>query len=286
MKIYVFIWHFLSFISLIFINKFFYSFFLIICKIVLRLIGFNNPNPNINGEYYFIKKILNKNSIYIDVGFNDGSHLKKVISKSKVKKIIAYDLMNQKYFKSNVEKIKSSLDKCGQIFFINKGISDKKSTNYYYSFLNQEYSGSNSLDKFNLKINKTYIPNDKGIKIKKYKCSLIPASDILFDAVKLFNSYHIDLIKFDIEGHDLIAVFQLLKFLQKNKKYKVENILFEINKATLINKSISLSTLILDSPQYTFYRILPYSLIKLDTKSIYDDHFHLNIYQNILIKRN
>ena len=111
----------------IFYNLYF-SFCELILKIILRLMGFNNPDEKKNGEFKFINDYLNKkNPTYIDVGAHVGVHIDEIYKISQNPIIYAFEPNYSSFIKLK-EKYKDEKN-----FHIqNYGLENNEKKSFFY----------------------------------------------------------------------------------------------------------------------------------------------------------
>jgi FkbM family methyltransferase len=262
-KVYIKIFEFFSIIYLsIFGRKFFFKFNLILLKLILKSIGYQNfGSYNFTGEKDFVKSIKRfKPRVCIDIGAHTGSFSDLLIEELDCK-VISFE-PNHYSFK----KLKQLKSKYGDKFYAyNYAITNKnkKTFLYYGSKESQLASLSKNLTKINF--------------IKKSNKNKMPIKGITLDSFFIKNKIkfkQIDFIKIDTEGHEFEVLIGAKKTI---KKYKPNFIQLEFNWHQLYKKNTLLMfhELLND---YFVYRILPFgkSIVKIDSNRPENNIFHLS----------
>ncbi len=266
------------------LKKIFYDLYYFFCelmlKVILRLMGFNNPNEKKNGEFRFINDYLNKkNPTYIDVGAHVGSHIDEIYKISQNPIIYAFEpnynnfvLLKEKYNdKKNFHLYNYGLENKAKnfLFYI-----DLLSTGEGTVFKDVLYDINFSRTAFSNKINQRNIIKKKiGLKQLSKFIKVNPISKI-------------DLIKIDAEGSEINIIEDLFdNLILKNYKVKINYIMFELSynyiyqKKTLFNlKKYQQKT------KFKIYRILPNYLKEINFLETNNHSIYLKSYQNILLK--
>lgn len=151
-------------------------------------------------EYLKSKKKLNCS---IDVGGYLGNH--SIFFSKYFKKVITFEPNEFSY-----ELLKLNTKKKKNIKIYNCGLSDKNSSKDFYSYKNN-YGGSSIIRNKNLKFDK------------------LKAKFLKFDNLKI--KQKIDLVKIDVEGHEINVLRGMSRYLKKNKPV----IVFECQKREIIN---------------------------------------------------
>lgn len=185
----------------------------------------NNTDFSTNGEKLFLKNLLKsrnnkEKTIIFDIGANTGSYTKIVKSIADSNNI---DLEVHLFepTKSCFNVLKKLFNKQNNIILNNFGLSDKKGERtIYYDF---EKSGLASLYNRNLDAYSLALNNQEKIKL-----------DTLNDYIISKRIAHINLIKIDIEGHELSALIGMGRFLSADF---VDYIQFEYGGANLDSRT-------------------------------------------------
>ncbi len=257
------IFNFFSYIYIfIFGRKFFYCFNLILLKLVLKSIGYQNfGNFHFTGERKFIKSLKRFNpKLCVDIGAHTGNYSNLLFNELKCK-VISFEA-NSYSFKE-LEKLKKNFKP--NFYPYNYAISNKNKNIYLYygSKLSQLASLHKNLSRINFIKNKN--------KNKKLVKGI--TLDTFFEKnKKKFKS--IDFIKIDTEGHEYEVLLGAKKTI---KKFKPSFIQIEFNWHQLYknNTLLSIHQLL---QNYEAYRILPLggTVIKIDTNRPENNIFHLS----------
>ena len=167
---------------------------------------------------------------------------------------------NQTLFK----KLKINTAKIKNIFYNKFGLSDKKEKLFFYipfyKNLSMHYNGSFDLNNLRLYLKKTYkIDMLKKIKIKKFRYKTLP-----FD--KLKKKYRVDLVKIDVEGHEIKVIKDMKKTILKYNPI----ILMEYNSSLFEN-----ITKVLKNYKFKFFDYHKNKFLICDPKKKYN---YRNIY--------
>ncbi len=185
----------------------------------------NNTDFSTNGEKLFLKNLIKgcndkEKTIIFDVGANIGSYTETLKSIADSNNI---DLEVHLFEPTNscFRVLEKLFNEESNIVLNNFGLSDKKDErNIYYDF---EKSGLASLYNRNLKAYSLDLNNQEEIKL-----------DTLNNYIISKNITHINLIKIDIEGHELSALIGMDRFLSADF---VDYIQFEYGGANLDSRT-------------------------------------------------
>ncbi len=254
--------YFSHFYLFIFGRRFFYKFNLILLKLILKSIGYQNyGNYNFTGEKSFVKSIKKFNpKVCVDIGAHTGSYTKLIINELDCK-VISFE--PNKYSFLKLKKLKSIFS--NKIYPFNYAITNQNKNLYLYygDRLSQLASLSKNLSKIN------FIKNSNKNKILVKGITL----DNFFNKHK--NKFsRIDFIKIDAEGHE----FEVLQGAKKViKKFKPNFIQLEFNWHQLLKSKtlLDFQELLLN---YEAHRILPFSgsVVKIDLYRPENNIFHLS----------
>jgi FkbM family methyltransferase len=168
-----------------------------------------------NNFNFMIKKKINENSIFIEVGSSDGFESKTALSKNKSVKSVIFEpsINNKKKIIQNLKKKKYQ----GRYKILNLALSDKNSKIKFY-FNNKNPNLNSTIYKENLKF--------KNIKA------------VTFDFIsKKLNIKTPVLIKLDIEGGEVNFLKGAMNFLLKNKNV---SLLLELHPEKYKNNNIKI----------------------------------------------
>lgn len=245
----------------IFSRKIFHKFNLILLKLILKSLGYQNFGSHYyTGEKKFIKSIKKfQPKVCIDIGAHAGSYSSLLIEELKC---IVISFEANKYTFKKLNKLKKNF---GNRFFpFNFAITNKnKKLDLYYG---NKFSQLASLSKDLTKIN--FVGNLNKNKMKVKGITL----DSFFSNNKKFKT--VDFIKIDAEGHEFEVLLGAKKVI---KRFKPKFIQIEFNWHQLYknNTLLNFHKLLVN---YDAYRILPLgrSLIKINTNRPEDNIFHLS----------
>ena len=259
----------LDILDYLFARKILLSINIIILKLVIRFIGYNNhKNLGSSGEIFFLKKICkSKPQLCIDVGANIGEYSKYILENSN-SKVIAFEPMPISFDKLN--SLKEIF--INRLFAYNIGIGEKnEKKKIYYDKKNLQWANFNNHEIKSI----NYLKNNK----KSLKCKISTLDNFLIKNKKL-SIKKIDLIKIDTEGYELEVLIGAKKTI---KKFKPKYIQIEYNWHHLF-KNVNLYYFSKILKEYQAYKIFPFSreLIKIDPKR--PEHNYFN-YSNIVFIR-
>ncbi len=212
----------------------------------------NNGNCDFtsNGEGNFLKSFISthkeKELVIFDVGSNVGLYIEKILEHGKqvgfYPQVHAFEPTN-----SCSEKLQQKFAHNQNVKLNQFGVSDRpgKATIYY----DKETSGLASLYQRDLKSYKIELSQQETIELRR-----------LEDYIKENNIVHINLLKIDIEGHEMSAFRGLGKFL--NPKF-IDAIQFEYGGANLdSHTSLMEIASLLTGSGFSLYKIMPNYLEK------------------------
>jgi FkbM family methyltransferase len=241
---------------------------ILILKIILKFIGYNNhKNFEFSGEINFLKKICKKKpKLCVDIGANIGNYSLFLLENSKAK-VIAFEPMPNAF--NNLIKIKKKF--MSRFFIYNIGLGNKierKKLNYNPS--NLQWSN------FNPEVNKiNYLKyNNKNI------LSKITTLDYFVKKNKILFKDKIFLMKIDTEGYEYEVLQGALKAIKKLEPYYIH---IEYNWHHLF-KNVNLYHLSKLLPKYKIYKILPFGNGLANIDPIRPEHNYFN-YSNFIFKK-
>lgn len=253
-------------ISLLFARSLFYKINFFIYKKVLISIGINLPyDIHKSGEYEFLNSYLKnlENPIVFDVGANIGGYsmdLKK-INKNAI--IYAFE----PHFK-NFKLLQDNLINFKDIYLYNIGLSSEKTKLKIYDYKNMDGSPRAS-------VYKDVIEFMYGSETVEYEIEV----NTIDNFVNIMKIKKIDLLKIDVEGHELDVLKGALNTINNGL---IDIIQFEFNYTDIISHSFLYDFFKL-LPNYEFYRLLRKGKIHIENVA-YNEIF---LYQNIIaIKKN
>lgn len=251
------------FLKKIFIRKFLYDFYIRLFSIALHGIGIANfEDPNISGEYKFLKNYLlsKEKPIILDVGANKGlySTLIKKINPNAI--IFAFEPHPITYL-SLYEKGKEYNFKT-----FNLGIGNENKKIKLYDYKNNDGSAHASIYEDVIKT----ICNSETV---EHKIDMVKLNDFV---PRELNLEKIDLLKIDTEGNELEVLKGFSDYIENRK---IQRIHFEFNKMNVISRTF-FRDFIEYLKDYNLYRMLPYGLVPLKkNKPLLNEIY---VYQNIV----
>ena len=226
----------------------------------------NFENNRVSGEWHFISKVLRqfKQPVILDVGSNEGdyAHLCKTLCPESI--IYAFE-PHPKTF----ERLSKRVSKLGVRVFQN-AVSNVSGDVTLFDYATSMEGTSHASLYGNV------ISDLRGEKM-----SAIKVSALLLDEFLPKNDIsHVNLLKIDAEGHELKILEGVREYLLN---HKVDIIHFEFNEMNVVSKTFMKDFYNLLS-DYTFYRMLPNSLLPLgEYRSSICEIF---LYQNVVAIRN
>ena len=208
----------------------------------------------IQNEVSAIASILdpNKENTLVDVGANKGVYSNELLNKFKKSKLILFEpnLDNYKYLEKRFSNYKNiNIEKLG--------LSNTNSKNYLYSDLPGSGLASLSqrnLEHFNLEL--SYREEIDVVRFEDYWS-------------KNLNIENIDLLKLDIEGHELDALYGCG---EKLKKIKI--IQFEFGGCNIDSKTYFQNFwYFFKNTKFKLFRLSPYGMIEVKEYSEKDEYF-------------
>ncbi|WP_237743590.1 FkbM family methyltransferase [Pleurocapsa sp. PCC 7319] len=221
-----------------------------------------NYNRKINGENLFLQKLLGSSDKYlvIDVGANVGEYSNKVKSISKSVTIYAFEPHPITF-----KKLQAAASKYNYIA-VNLGCSNIQGDSKLFDY-QENCDGS------------THASLYKNV-IEKFHSSSSVYWDIKLTTIDHFvdknNIRKINLLKIDTEGNELNVLIGAKKSIEEKV---IDIIHFEFNKMNITSR-VFFKDFYEQLPEYSFYRMLPDGLVKLEA---YNPLFcEIFAYQNIV----
>jgi len=240
----------LLFLELIFAKKSFYKINKFLYYLSLKGLGVENRYDLVEKtEHKIIGALLKNinNPIIIDVGGNVGNYAKSVMQYHPNCKLFSFEPHPKTYL-----KLKDAANQFG-FTAINKGCADMEGTLQFYDYANNDGSEHASLLK-------NVFEDIYQHQTVEYKVD-VTTLDTFIEQSKI---EYIDLLKIDTEGFE----FNVLKGCEKTiTQNKIKQIQFEFNSMNTVSK-VFMKDFIKLLPQYSFYRVLPDGLLKIETDKI------------------
>lgn len=225
------------------INKFLYF-------LSLKGLGINNQmSLAYKGDTRLISLLISKNEsqTIIDVGANVGNYATEVLTYNNKVNLFA--------FEPHPKTFKTLSDKAKKIGFtaINKGCADTIGKLNFYDYADNDGSEHATLlegvfvDLYN---NKTVVHEVEVTTLDQF--------------IKETELERIDLLKIDTEGFEYNVMLGMKNSLAENK---IKAIHFEFNSMNIISK-VFMKDFIKLLPQYSFFRVLPNGLLKIEHEKI------------------
>ena len=258
----------LDILTFVFGRAFFYSFNIVILKVILRFLGYNNyKNFKHSGEINFLKKVCRqKPELCIDIGANVGNYSLFFLENTAAK-VIAFEPMPILFNK--LKKIKNIYPE--RFFIYNLGLGENNEIKKLnYNSKNLQWSN------FNPEVNKiNYLKSNN----RNIECKIVALDEFVKKNKKLFLN-KISLIKIDTEGYEYEVLKGALKTINK---FSPKYIQLEYNWHHLF-KNINLYHFSILLPKYNVFKILPFGneLIKIDTARPENNYYN---YSNIVFQK-
>lgn len=233
-----------------------YRFNRIMYILSLKGMGITNYQGELSGEKNLLKRLRKENlKVFFDVGANIGDYSKEVKEFFPNAKIYSFEPV-----KGTFETLKKRVD--AHVYNFGLGKKEETLTIFYGDEKNSPHSSL--FEEVEKKHKKKKILSEK-VKIRK-----------LDNFIKENKIKKIDFLKIDVEGNEF-SVLKGAKMALKEKR--IRYIQFEFNEMNLVSKA-SFRDFKNILPDYDFYRILPNSILKLNSESNLDTEIFL--FQNIL----
>jgi FkbM family methyltransferase len=272
----IFFFRFLSIFSVSLFQKY-YEYTLII---LLRLMGFNNPNELLNGEKRILIKLLRKinKPIFFDIGSHQGKFIEFAIEANKDVEVHAFEIQKN-FFKKLVKKFKDF----SNVKLYNYGIFNKNIKLPIY--INKNSTGETKLFKEILDLqfySGDFMPPKKR---KIHQINNVQFKTLSF-FIKINKIRKIDYIKIDAEGCDLKIIIELFESIKRKEvDVNIKFISFELNyNYIFMSDNIYLLKKYQNLFNFKLFRILPNSIHLIDLSKTYLHSNYIKAYQNLLIK--
>lgn len=229
----------------IFARKIFYSFNKFLYKCSLSGLGVLNYSDNkVSGEENFLykfSKYIDEPTVF-DVGANIGKYAKKILDISPNSKIYLFEPHPK-----NFEILSTKLSDCHDIMLNNFAVGHELSMLKLYDYENKPSSHAS--------LYKAVIEEIHSSKSASYDVSVMTLDQFTFEnSIK-----HIDLLKIDVEGHELNVLLGAKKLLSESR---ISVIQFEFNEMNAISHSFMRDFMNI-LPDFSFYRLLPNGFLPL-----------------------
>lgn len=219
-------------------------------------------DPNRNGEYRLLKKIIREGMIIFDIGANVGEYTSYVLSVNSKIRVHCFEPSKQTFelLKKNLATYKDK----SELIINNFGLSDKIEEGEL--FIYTVTGGSNSLY-----FNENFASISNNLYKEKIKL------DILDDYIVKNDIKKIDFMKVDVEGHEYKVLLGAHMSLSKGI---IKRLQFEYNNYWLKSGFRLITALnMLKSYHYKLYRLTPYGMIKIyRISSKLENYKHSNYY--------
>jgi FkbM family methyltransferase len=226
-------------------------------------LGFRNyQNLSITGELFFLKKYLTqlKNPIIFDVGANRGKYTFVCQQLNPNSKIFCFEPHPQN-FAFLKEQIKSS-----NIVLFNQALSEQPSKLVLYDYKNN--NGSSHATLYQGVIETIYRSESTTVEVEVSTIDTV---------IKNYHLPRIDLLKIDVEGHELKVLNGAKEAI---KQGKIEAIQFEFTHINTVSRVFMKDFVELLEENYNFYRLLPTGLLPLG--QYHPTTHEIFLYQNII----
>ncbi len=223
--------------------------------------GDNDDNLHTNGEYNFLKQHINKCKVVFDVGANSGEWTNLALSVSKDLEVHCFEpsgstfkLLQQKNFLQNIHL---------NNFGLGSAIA------WHNLYISEDDSGMNSI----------YLRQSiAALGLKVPENSEVIQIDTLDNYCSVKNIQNIDLLKVDVEGHELQVLLGSKIMLTEGR---IKLIQFEYGGAYIDSKTFLKDIFdLFEGLEYSFYKLLPN---KLRSYNKYDPRLENFQYQNWII---
>ena len=241
----------LLFLETFFTKTYFYKINKFLYLLSVKGMGIDNKFTLVHkGDKMLMTKLLKKTGkqIVIDVGANVGNYAEEVLNYNPDIDLYAFE-PHPKTFLTLQEKAKKHGFKT-----INKGCANTIGKLKFYDYANND--GSEHATLLEGVFSDLYNNNE----------TIVHEVDVTtLDAFIIeYNIEHVDLLKIDTEGFEFSVMSGCLESIKNNK---IKAIHFEFNSMNIISK-VFMKDFIKILPQYSFYRVLPNGLLKVEQHNI------------------
>lgn len=232
----------------IFAKPFFKFFNMVLFRLALRGLGFYNyQNDYLTGEKYFRYKIFDNrgSKIIFDIGANVGNY-SILLSKNPQAQIYSFEAspVTFKILQNNTHNIKN-------IMPLNFAVSDSIKTIKFYDYDDRDFSQHATFYK------------DVIIDYHKGNTKEFDVKTTTIDKFTLnYKISKIDLLKIDVEGHELKVLIGAQQMLQTNS---IKAIQFEFTQLNSISRVFFKDIYELLNKNYNLYRLLPTGLLRIES---------------------
>lgn len=250
----------------LFARTFFYKFNRLLYRCGLSGLGvLNYENSNSSGERNFLEKILKKMEapVIFDVGANVGNYTKTILDISPKSKIYMFEPHPKTY-----AILLRNLSSQESIVSNNLAVGSETSILKLYDYKNQPSSHAS--------LYKEVIEDIHYAQSESYDVQVVTLDDFTLE-----NSIeHIDLLKIDVEGHELNVVKGASRLLLESR---ISVIQFEFNEMNAVSHNFIRDFMSI-LPNFKFYRLLPNEFLPLTSYS--PVMIEIFAYQNIIAVHN
>ena len=207
--------------------------------------GYSFSDPVKNGEYKFLREYIKSGMLVFDIGANIGEYSRYILGVDSSVKIHCFEPVKETYDKL-VENLRDEII-TQKVISNNLGLSNENKTEEI--FIYGSLAGSNSLY-----YNKKYVINSVPV-MKQVICLSTLDEYVSNSGIK-----KIDLLKIDVEGHELNVLQGARESLKKNI---IKCIQFEYGDFWKISKSKLFLVFDMLKDQYIIYRLTPWGKVKI-----------------------
>lgn len=247
-----------------FLRKYAYGLNELLFQLSIRGLGIMNyENEKLSGEESFLQSICKKyeNLTCLDIGANVGKYSSKIKQFNPQATVYAFE----PHFKTFIQLEENAKKHNYKVF--NIGLGDKYGKLKLYDY--KDNSGSTHASLYKAVI--------EDIHKQESTCFTVDI-DTIDNFADSYKIEHINLLKIDVEGHELNAIYGASNLINERK---IDIIHFEFNEMNIVSGTF-LKDIIVQLPNYKIFRMLPYGLVELK----YSPLCEIFAYQNIVAIRN